>query len=1038
MTTVKLYNPNDKPFGSLSNNARIPFRLQDQEWNTVTHFVYANLLRGTNRHLIRNTPIYNVLKVYDSLKTQHIVTLSRTILETGTRSLVATNQLFLEKLMSTSNKELIYGSSNTILGRNDKGHGHNLVGKIYMAIRDEEYRKKRNTQAIDKKREEDAEIIKIILLTIILKNKLVVNYDDLNQLVPLSFEEIEDQFRNNVDELVIPTAILLQQYKDGNLSNTSLIDQINKDKDNIIHYVRNYYKDQFKAAHYHGRRRAIVHEFLRQMIIKLYGNTLTTPEQIESELSGQLDLIVYESTPTRKGSQYMNDLYTRIVNLFDEGKLDISKDIVDKFENNIDENLMKRATNDDIGGIGGVGGVGGVSDDFVDEIAWDGDQEHAIDTLPETADLLTTEQQLLQNIEGADEAREALAAADGIDNIPASEETPQYILFTDAVGPYQMFAPSKTGSFVDGSLFYPNLLGYYYVKIIFTIANTVDKLSLTKAHQFILKDDCQTKSLCDLYNIANYLSNYSKMPEIISEIEDRNKVLLLRMAIETKIAEDPNLQALLMANPQQVIRFVYTDRYDPIIGTGPDSKGKNFTGKILDELRSKYFEKRTNEEKLNEDIALLTVLFDKDRQLIEWFYTRAFDIVNTVVLLHFIYPQQSNLISREFVNKTIQFFYNSCNVQFNDYIELAVPEIFFTRIHDVFEQKVRSYMALSSDTELPFKFSHEAIIAVWKYCTFLTYSLLHESATYNQKNVNVFLNNIVLKLTQNDTTCAVKTNLRDIETCIVSAIINVIKNIVIVFNQPFRQNMVFAIASIIVGHTVKLQSKAESEVSNIFTDILAEYPQLRAQIAPHNAEEAHNIVRGLDLIYDYLEKQASDSYDVTRLENQKIMNRIHFFSSMTAQNPHVMLEQTPLSPTSPTSSSSEAPEEIDQNMLARIQIMTQLKPIDGNARPSTELKPAGLGRKEIVQPLGAPFYGAADLTVRPPTETKDFVGSRILFGNDDEKSLMQRLGAEFRDDDTDSSDDDLIQQPSPRARSESNDSYGDYGSAASSRGEDSE
>ena len=52
---------------------------------------------------------------------------------------------------------------------------------------------------------------------------------------------------------------------------------------------------------------------------------------------------------------------------------------------------------------------------------------------------------------------------------------------------------------------------------------------------------------------------------------------------------------------------------------------------------------------------------------------------------------------------------------------------------------------------------------------------------------------------------------------------------------------------------------------------------------------------------------------------------------------------------------------------------------------------------------------------------------------------MQRLGTEFAQDTTDSSDDDLVEQPSPRARSDG-DSQGsdDYGSAASSGEEESD
>ena len=50
---IDLFNPNALPYGNLSNNAITPFYRDGTLWNSVTNYVYANLLRGTNRIILK-------------------------------------------------------------------------------------------------------------------------------------------------------------------------------------------------------------------------------------------------------------------------------------------------------------------------------------------------------------------------------------------------------------------------------------------------------------------------------------------------------------------------------------------------------------------------------------------------------------------------------------------------------------------------------------------------------------------------------------------------------------------------------------------------------------------------------------------------------------------------------------------------------------------------------------------------------------------------------------------------------------------------
>jgi predicted NAD-dependent protein-ADP-ribosyltransferase YbiA (DUF1768 family) len=55
---IELFNPNDKPFGKLSNNAYHPMTIDGKKYDTVTNYIYSNMLTTpTLRMLIQNTKI---------------------------------------------------------------------------------------------------------------------------------------------------------------------------------------------------------------------------------------------------------------------------------------------------------------------------------------------------------------------------------------------------------------------------------------------------------------------------------------------------------------------------------------------------------------------------------------------------------------------------------------------------------------------------------------------------------------------------------------------------------------------------------------------------------------------------------------------------------------------------------------------------------------------------------------------------------------------------------------------------------------------
>lgn len=66
--TIELFNPNDKPFGMLSNNAYHPMTIDGKKYDTVTNYIYSNMLTNRMlRNIVQNTKIRGVKGINNDL-----------------------------------------------------------------------------------------------------------------------------------------------------------------------------------------------------------------------------------------------------------------------------------------------------------------------------------------------------------------------------------------------------------------------------------------------------------------------------------------------------------------------------------------------------------------------------------------------------------------------------------------------------------------------------------------------------------------------------------------------------------------------------------------------------------------------------------------------------------------------------------------------------------------------------------------------------------------------------------------------------------
>lgn len=241
---IQIYNPNNIPFGKLSNNATHLMTIERKTYPTVTNYILSQMMitpiyrqtlstaritadtrrtvvRDKVNQIIANTEAKekrflslderlavqrqvekdvmmakkNIYELYDYyLGQEHFSTVLRAV-EKAYTSLVMERDDLRKTLLSTDNKPIIYISPNELLGIGNSMMGSNLVGKVLMQIRDN----LRRSQSIQIQEENRANtentIFNVYKAYLLLRNELKKG-NDLKSFLGQSSEQI----LTNLDE----------------------------------------------------------------------------------------------------------------------------------------------------------------------------------------------------------------------------------------------------------------------------------------------------------------------------------------------------------------------------------------------------------------------------------------------------------------------------------------------------------------------------------------------------------------------------------------------------------------------------------------------------------------------------------------------------------------------------------------------------------------------------------------------------------------------------------------------------------------------
>ena len=143
---IKIFDPNEKPFGRLSNDYRHLMQIDGQNWSTVTNFIFGNILQSPmHRSLFRARTSKRSGKTIDirrkeaksTFKKFYAEEIDDTIRSAAEEGLKVKfqNPELADALVATGNSPVYYQSYNNFLGVGDHGKGKNVYGTLLRQLR---------------------------------------------------------------------------------------------------------------------------------------------------------------------------------------------------------------------------------------------------------------------------------------------------------------------------------------------------------------------------------------------------------------------------------------------------------------------------------------------------------------------------------------------------------------------------------------------------------------------------------------------------------------------------------------------------------------------------------------------------------------------------------------------------------------------------------------------------------------------------------------------------------------------------------------
>ena len=235
--TVKLFNPKEIPFGPLSINHKDVLYINGERYNTVTHYIYANMLKNIlNKKTIQSTKVKDVKDEYIKLSMSELLNLIRKALEKSIDIKISDNEELINTLLETKDAPIIYITDDEWVGVGNSGKGMNLVGKYLMQKRRQLMLNFKH-QTIEKKKQLREHLLYEAHVADVILNLKINDGNDLSEYIGKTPSNIIDMFgRKEAMDKAPPKNFIIEEFNKGK-SKKELVETIDN-PESLVYVVR--------------------------------------------------------------------------------------------------------------------------------------------------------------------------------------------------------------------------------------------------------------------------------------------------------------------------------------------------------------------------------------------------------------------------------------------------------------------------------------------------------------------------------------------------------------------------------------------------------------------------------------------------------------------------------------------------------------------------------------------------------------------------------------------------------------------------------
>lgn len=621
---IKFFDPNDKPFGRLSNNYRHNIKLADgKTCATVTNYIYSSIIREPLHKRIVCSAKKDVVQIFNKLYEEEFNSKFKKALKKSLQVKFSNPESPISKLLlQTGDARIFYFSYDTFLGItdiNDSTTGKNWYGLSLEQARLDLINMLKEQKTLVTNTEKDEKIYNIYLAHKGLIDAIKKG-NNLKEFISMSIPEIIRVLgREKLELICLPIKKFLENFSKGHSDEIKpFIDY----PENLVHVIRKNWITKLQENKQRDQRKIIFDMYADYLLDRKFPDV---PKDKYEEAKSQ-----HFDNPTFQAEA--ENLEMRLYNLFKAGMLseNLCKDIDERLKS------FYIPTDDE------------VNEAILYPISWK--------DKPEDLKKFTKS----RNCESV-----IVLPSELFNDSPFYPNNAKYI----SLSPFAFSVPLlKIKNFS-----YITIAHYILTKLI----KFVGHISLKQSYSYILRTSGVPKDQNDFLEPDDVTRNFNIIKD---NTYFSDMIKYTKEALDKKF-EDRYMQDILLITGNS--ELIYNDFSEPILGgiTNKREKAYNFVGKYLIELRNKFIQNRKQEKfdvLKEEDI---TNIFQTDRFMNDWIRNRVKDSCNVLDIMKNYLQVKENIttdLTTEFTSAVLDNIFQPCSQIYGaaHNIKAKVPDYF--------------------------------------------------------------------------------------------------------------------------------------------------------------------------------------------------------------------------------------------------------------------------------------------------------------------------------------------------------------------------